>query len=97
MSTNKMQRKSRKMRKKWRKVNKFRILMKNLIYSKNDLVSKEAFSRKNSQMGLQKFLLSRVRKFLSRGIKILWFNIYSRYTDWQLGGGVPRKCQHSVS
>ena len=62
MSTNEMQRKSRKMRKKWRKVNKFRILMKNLIYSKNDLVSKEAFSRENSQMGFRKFLLCRVRK-----------------------------------
>ena len=76
MSTNKMQRKSRKMRKKWRKVNKFRILMKNLIYSKNVLVSKEAFSRENSQMGFRTFLLCRVRKLKSRGIKILAIDFF---------------------
>ena len=70
--------------------------MKNLMYLKNDFVSKEYFSRENSQMGLRQFLSSRVRKILSRGAKILAFDIFSRYADCQLGG-VPRKCQHSVS
>jgi len=64
--------------------------MKNLMYLKNDFVSKEAFSRENSQMGLRQFLSSRVRKFLSRGAKILAFDIFSRYADCQLGGG-PKK------
>ena len=50
--------------------------MKNLIYVKNDFVSKEAFYRENSQMGLRQFLSSRVRKFLSRGAKILAFDIF---------------------
>ncbi len=80
------------------KGNELRILMKNLMYLKNDFVSKESFSRENSQMGLRQYLSSRVGKFLSRGAKILAFDIFSRYADCQVGGGgVPRKCQHSVS
>ena len=43
--------------------------MKNLMYLKNDFVSKESFSRENSQMGLRQYLSSRVRNFLSRGAK----------------------------
>ena len=70
--------------------------MKNLMYLKNDFVSKEYFSRENSQMGLQQYLSSRVRKLLLRGAKILAINIFSRYADCQLGGGA-RKCQPSVS
>ncbi len=50
--------------------------MKNLMYFKNDFVSKEAFSRENSQMGLRQFLASRVRNFLLRGAKILAFDIF---------------------
>ena len=66
-----------KMRKKHAlKVNKLRILMKNLMYLKNDFVSKESFSRENSQMGLRQYLSSRVRKFISRGAKILAFDIF---------------------
>ena len=37
------------------KVNKLWILMKNLMYLKNDFVSKESFSRENPQMGLRQF------------------------------------------
>ena len=70
--------------------------MINLIYLKNDLVSKGAYSSETSQMGLSKILSSRVRKLLSRGTKVLSFEIFSRYADCQLGG-VPTKCQHSVS
>ena len=77
------------------KVNKIRILMKNLMYLKNDFVSKEAFSRENSQMGLRQFLSSCVRKILLRGAEMLAFDIFSRYADCQLGG-VLRKCQHRV-
>ena len=58
------------------KVNKLRFLMKSLMYLKNDFVSKEAFSRENSQMWLRQFSSSRVRKILSRGAKILAFNIF---------------------
>ena len=60
-----------KMRKKKQalKVNKLRIFMKKVMYLKNDFVSKKAFSRENSQMGLRQFLSSRVRKILSRGGK----------------------------
>ena len=62
--------------------------MKNLMYLKNDFVSKEAFSRENSQMGLRQFLSSCVRKILSKGgAKILAFDIFSRYADCQVGGG----------
>ena len=61
--------------------------MKNLMYLKNDFVSKEYFSRENSQMGLQQYLSSRVQKFLSRGATIFAFDIFSRYADCQLGGG----------
>ena len=64
------------MRKKAKKANKLRILMKNLMYSKNDFISKESFSKENSQMGLRQYLSSRVRKFLSRGAKILVFDIF---------------------
>ena len=49
MSADKMLRKKDKMRKKQAiKANKLRILMKKLVYSKNDFVSKESFSRENS-------------------------------------------------
>ena len=78
------------------KANRLWILMKNLMYLKNDFASKKAFLRENSHMGLRQFLSSRVRKILSRGAKILAFDIFSRYADCQVGG-VPRKCQHSVS
>ena len=54
--------------------------MKNLMYLKNDFVSKESFSRENSQMGLRQYLSSRVRKFLSRGAKILAFDIFLIYS-----------------
>ena len=60
--------------------------MKNLMYLKNDFVSKESCSRENSQMGLQKILLSRVRKILTRG-KFFRSTFFSRYADCQLGGG----------
>ena len=61
--------------------------MKNLMYLKNDFVSKESFSRENSQMGLRQYLSSRVRKFLWRGAKILAFHIFfSRNAYCQLGG-----------
>ena len=50
--------------------------MKNLMYLKNDFESKESFSRENSQMGLQQYLSSRVRKLLSKGAKILAINIF---------------------
>ena len=52
--------------------------MKNLMYLKNDFVSKEYFSRENSQMGLQQYLSSRVRKILTRGAKILAFKQFFR-------------------
>lgn len=42
--------------------------MKNLIYVKNDFVSKEA--RENSQMGFGKFLSRGIRNLLSRATKI---------------------------
>ena len=49
MSADKMSIKKDKMRKKQAiKANKLRILMKNLMYLKNDFVSKESFSRENS-------------------------------------------------
>jgi len=44
--------------------------MKNLIYVKNDFVSKEAFARENSQMGFGKFLSRGIRNLLSRATKI---------------------------
>ena len=52
--------------------------MKNLMYLKNDFVSKESFSRENSQMGLRQYLSSRVRKFLSRGGKNSCVRHFSR-------------------
>ena len=61
--------------------------MKNLMYLKNDFVSKKAFLRENSQIGLRQFLSSRVQKILSRGAKILLSTFFSRYADCQLGGG----------
>ena len=66
------------------------------MYSKNDFVSKDSFSRENSQMGLQQYLSSRVRKLLSKGAKILAINIFFEVC-WLSARGVPRKCQHSVS
>ncbi len=44
-------------------------LNENLMYLNNDFVSKEAFSKENSQMGLRQFLSSLVRKILSKGGK----------------------------
>ena len=38
-------------------------------------------------MGLPKFLLGGVRKFLLRGANFLAFKIFSKYADCQLGGG----------
>ena len=60
------------------KANKLRILMKNLMYLKNDFLFKESFSRENSQMGLRKFLSSGVQTFLLRETKILAFDIFVR-------------------
>ena len=57
--------------------------MKNLMYIKHYLVSKEAFTRENSQMGFRKFILSGFRKILSKGAKILAFDIFFRYADCQ--------------
>ena len=67
--------------------------MKNMIHLKEALVSKEAFSRENSQMGGFEILIELVRKnFRGGGTKILAFNIFSRDADSQLGrGGGPKK------
>ena len=74
------------------KVNKLRILMKNLMYLKNDFVSKEAFSRENSQMGFQQFFIESRSKNFNRGVpKFLRLTFLSRYSDCQLGGGGPKK------
>ena len=45
--------------------------MINLIYLINDLVSKEAFSRENSQIGLRKFYRAGSENFYRWGQKFL--------------------------
>ena len=87
-----MLRKEDKMRKKQAKnVNQFKNIMKNLMYLNHYLVSNEAFLRKFSD-GVSKNFNERFQKILSKGAKILEFDIFSRYADCQLRG-VPRKCQ----
>ena len=53
--------------------------MKSLMYLKNDFVSKEAFSRDNSQIGLRKIYRVGFENFYRGGPKFC-----------QLGRGVPR-------
>ena len=67
-------------------VNQFKNIMKNLMYLNHYLVSNEAFLRKFSD-GVSKNFNERFQKILSKGAKILEFDIFSRYADCQLGGG----------
>ena len=45
--------------------------MKNLMYLKNDIVSKESFSRENSQMGLRHIYRVAFENFYRGGQKFL--------------------------
>ena len=56
-------------------VNQFKNMMKNLMYLNHYLVSNEAFLRKLSD-GVSKKINERFRKFLSKGAKILEFDIF---------------------
>ena len=60
--------------------------MKNMIHLKKALVSKEAFSRENSQMRGSKIFIERFRKFFRGAGKIFAFDMFSRDADCQLGG-----------
>ena len=61
--------------------------MKNLMYLKNDFVSKKAFLRENSQIGLRQFLLSHIQKKVIEGGKNSRVDNFLSYADCQLGGG----------
>ena len=50
--------------------------MKNLMYIKHYLVSKEVFTRENSQVGFRKFLSRGFQKKIFTGAKILAFDIF---------------------